>query len=229
MPLTNATPPNRSNSHRPHAPRDKQLAQRHPNPTQLNSNLPHPLIESQTRIGWDQFILGRWSSKWQQFQRQYISTQSFKPTNTNHGIGWASNLIRLIWEKCQGEWHTRNEARHGQDDAAQQQICLARALRQIRALYELKDSCFYHGRMTYCKTSPEAHFAQVTQVHCLKNWITMFEPMIRAEVHTRSEILRRHEGQTFIDEYFSVNHRMPRPIQLGQAGELQSLTPLDGG
>jgi hypothetical protein len=40
-----------------------------------------PLIESQTRIGWDQFILGRWSSKWQQFQQQYISTQTFKPTN----------------------------------------------------------------------------------------------------------------------------------------------------
>jgi hypothetical protein len=77
--------------------------------------------------------------------------------------------------------------------------------------------------------SPEAHFAQVTQVHHLENWITTFEPMIRAEVHTRSEILRRHEGQTFIDEYFSVYYRMPRPIQLGQAGELQSLTLLDGG
>jgi hypothetical protein len=176
-----------------------------------------PLFESQTRIGWDQFILGRSSSKWQQFQQQYISTQSFKPTNTNHGIGWASNLIRLIWEKCQDEWHTRNEARHGQDDAAQQQIRLATAQRQTRALYELKE------------TSPEAHFALVTQVHPLENWITTCEPMIRAEVHTRSEILHRHEGHTFIDEYFSVHHRMPRPIQLGQAGELQSLTQLDGG
>jgi hypothetical protein len=122
-------------------------------PLNLISTCLTPHIESQTRIGWDQFILGRWSSKWQQFQQQYISTQPFDPTNTNHGIGWASNLICLIWEKCQDEWHTRNEARHGQDDAAQQQICLATAQRQIRALYELKDSCFYHGRTTYLKTS----------------------------------------------------------------------------
>jgi hypothetical protein len=53
--------------------------------------------------------------------------------------------------------------------------------------------------------------------------------MIRSEVKIRSHIQSRHEGQTFIDDYFPEHHRMPRPIHLGQAGELQSKSPLIGG
>jgi hypothetical protein len=142
-------------------------------------------------------------------------------------------LIPDTVEECKQEFYTLqreikalerdavNLRRAEQEQATQERMLRgeragAKALRNIKIAEESRES-------------PEAHFAQVTKVHHLENWITTFEPMIRAEVHTRSEILRRHEGQTFIDEYFPVHHRMPRPIQLGQAGELQSLTPLDGG
>jgi hypothetical protein len=97
------------------------------------------------------------------------------------------------------------------------------------SLYEFQESCFDHGRTTYFKTSPDVHFAQATQGHHLENWIAANEPMIRSEVNLRSQILSRYQGQTFIDEYFRQCHRMPHPIPLGQAGELQSTTLLDGG
>jgi hypothetical protein len=129
---------------------------------------------SYEKLAHSELILGRWSSKSQQFQQQYISTQSFEQTHKNHGIGCVSNFIRLTWEKCQDEWHTRNKARHAQGAEAKQQIHLATAQHQIQALYKLKDSCFYHGRTTYFKASLDIHFAQVTQVHHLQNWITTY-------------------------------------------------------
>jgi hypothetical protein len=69
-----------------------------PIPTSLIPNRLTLLIESQNRIGWDHFLsLGDGLLKWQQFQQQHISTQSFKQAHRNEGIGWVmrgSNGLR---------------------------------------------------------------------------------------------------------------------------------------
>ncbi|KAG7341599.1 hypothetical protein IV203_023552 [Nitzschia inconspicua] len=62
------------------------------------------LLHSQTTIGWDNFLLGRWSKHWTTLQLQYLQRDHIEVKNKNHGLSWSSNIIRLMWDHCYKEW-----------------------------------------------------------------------------------------------------------------------------
>jgi hypothetical protein len=146
--------------------------------------------DHQTTIGWPQLLLGRWSQQWSRSQSAYISGSTTPPTFSNHGPMWASILIRVIWKHCYQEWLTRNEARHGKDQAAQTPIRIRNAKRQIRALYMLRNKCLADGQRKFFYQDIDTHFTREPHIHSLETWIITFEPMIRSQVKLRQELHR---------------------------------------
>ena len=160
----------------------------------------HPLLENQSRIGWDQFLLGRWSQKWTQLQYQYLRNNDQPIKHNNHGTNWVSSIIHLIWEHCQKEWKVRNDARHGKDADEQRRIRAATAQRQITSLYRYRPQCFPSSQTKYFYPTTTIHFQQEPEVKNLENWISTYGPMIHSEVRIRGSI---RTGQRIIEDYFS--------------------------
>ncbi|KAG7366908.1 hypothetical protein IV203_029578 [Nitzschia inconspicua] len=135
------------------------------------------LLHSQTTIGWDNFLLGRWFKHWTTLQLQYLQRNHIEVKNKNHGLSWSSNIIRLIWDHCYKEWKTRNKARHGKDadDKAQRQ--LEKAHRSIRDLYDLKPKCSLKAQRHYFYSTVEDHFRRDADASSLENWLETYEPM----------------------------------------------------
>ncbi|KAG7364810.1 hypothetical protein IV203_038013 [Nitzschia inconspicua] len=46
------------------------------------------LLHSQTTIGWDNFLLGRWSKHWTTLQLQYLQRNHIEIKNKKHGLSW---------------------------------------------------------------------------------------------------------------------------------------------
>ncbi|KAG7369008.1 multi-sensor signal transduction multi-kinase [Nitzschia inconspicua] len=99
------------------------------------------LLHSQTTIGWDNFLLGRWSKHWITLQLQYLQRSHIEVKKKNHGLSWSSNIIRLMWDHCYKEWNTRNKARHGKDAEDKAQRRLEKAHRSIKDQHNLKPKC----------------------------------------------------------------------------------------
>ncbi|KAG7350796.1 hypothetical protein IV203_010156 [Nitzschia inconspicua] len=95
--------------------------------------LRHP-FGTDTTIGWNNFLLGRWSKHWTTLQLQYLQRNHIDIKNKNHGLSWSSNIIRLMWDHCYKEWITRNKARHGKDADDKAQRRLEKAHQRIRDL-----------------------------------------------------------------------------------------------
>jgi hypothetical protein len=99
------------------------------------------LGEHQSSIDWDQLIFGRWSTLWATHQSSYLQRQKILPTPTNHGTGWTSRIITLIWTHCHNAWLDRNQALHGRDQKTKRHARLHRAQFRIRSLYDLRNQC----------------------------------------------------------------------------------------
>jgi len=78
-----------------------------------------PLIDSQNAIGWDQFFKGRLSSLWRKTHLQHLKDKCCPITSYNSGVGWTSNLIRIIFKHVHGVWKQRNVDKHGETLAEQ--------------------------------------------------------------------------------------------------------------
>ena len=64
---------------------------------------------------------------------------------------------------------------------ARNQLRLAKAKREITALYQLKPQCFTSSQTRYFYSTPEEHFTRDTNLKSLENWIVTYAPMIRQE------------------------------------------------
>ena len=97
------------------------------------------LVASQSSIGWIQMIFGRWSIRWTKHQYVYLQQNNIPLTPHNHGPGWSSRIINLIWNHCYDAWITRNQALHGHDQQTRQTARLHQAQYRIRALYGVRN------------------------------------------------------------------------------------------
>jgi len=172
-----------------------------PDPPTPFSNTYEPLITSQTHIGWDQLIFGRWSLLWQQLQQQHLQHHNIQQTPYNSGCAWTSAIITVIWTHCQDEWKHRNNALHGHDQETQRQARLDKARRRIRALYQFKHQCFPHAQTHWFYPTPETHFSRESTPHRLENWLAAYEDRIHQQVQSNQS--NRQQGQRIIDDYFT--------------------------
>ena len=159
-----------------------------------------PLVTSQAEIGWDQLVFGRWSSQWRQLQYDYLQQQRIAPTLQNHGIGWTTKIITIIWTHFHAEWKTRNSALHGFDQTTRQQARLKQAQYKVRALYQLKSKCCRLAQTTWFHPSPEVHFQHSQQPIQLENWLSLNEGRIISHVASYSSQSR--QGQGAITDFF---------------------------
>ena len=89
----------------------------HGNPFLIPENYPNKfqeLVRQQNRIGWLNFIRGRWSKQWQLLQGEQTKKQRHSDADTIRG-NWAAKIIQAIWDSVFEAWQQRNVDAHGDD------------------------------------------------------------------------------------------------------------------
>jgi len=127
-------------------------------------------FQSQTEIGWNNFMRGRISSLWLDTIRlsqpaEKIptgSTTSFKPTT------WSRALIKSSWELFENLWMTRNGIIHGEDQETAMTIARDSLVDQVT-------TAFNFGRHT---TLPADHTG-LFNVHTLETLTTKSNQYLR--------------------------------------------------
>ena len=66
-------------------------------------------IAAQQKIGWDNWLLGRWSPKWQEIQAAHYTSIGSKRTSHR----WATAIINQFFLTSWDLWKYRNERLHG--------------------------------------------------------------------------------------------------------------------
>ena len=66
-------------------------------------------ILEQHEIGWDNFMIGRWSTKWQEAQEFFLSQSNSKRSP----LRWTTAIIKKLLEICWNVWDFRNGHMHG--------------------------------------------------------------------------------------------------------------------
>ena len=66
-------------------------------------------VEEQAEIGWDNFMLGRWSKKWQIIQKNHLNSIGSKRSPRR----WTAAVIRQFMLTCWDIWDFRNTLIHG--------------------------------------------------------------------------------------------------------------------
>jgi hypothetical protein len=82
----------------------------------VNDERCNALLQAQTNIGWPQLFQGRLAIQWSQIQEEFLianNTEFKLDRRIWTGDIWARNLISLIWNNLQEQWHSRNADRHG--------------------------------------------------------------------------------------------------------------------
>lgn len=93
----------------------------------------YELFRSQSTIGWNQILQGRWSLQW---ARSHDHIQSLNKWKMN-GEQTMISLLKRIWEKFFCIWLLRNDAKHGTDQRTRRDACLLRFRPKIIALYNM--------------------------------------------------------------------------------------------
>jgi hypothetical protein len=95
----------------------------------------HHLFKSQAKIGWNQIINGRFSSKW----IEAIASECSHPTN------WLAYTISQIWHQTFEVWKIRCDKNHGTDHKTQHSRAILRLTPQIEAIYEQQSTSEDHA------------------------------------------------------------------------------------
>jgi hypothetical protein len=72
--------------------------------------------------------------------------------------------------------------------------------RQIRVLYHLQPLCNLTNHRKWFYATPEEHFLREPLLTQLQNWVTTYEPMIRARARIQQQL--NQQGLKAIDEAF---------------------------
>jgi hypothetical protein len=82
----------------------------------------------------------------------------------------------------------------------QRRIRLDQVKRQIRVLYHLQPLCNLNNHRKWFYANPKEHFLREPSLTQLQNWVTTYEPMIRAQAWIQHQL--NQQGLMVIDEAF---------------------------
>lgn len=146
----------------------------------------HPLIISQTAIGWNQLYMGRWSIHWRKLQFAHLTLHDAHTSKCNSRT-WLTTAAHCLLDQWLKLWQTRNETRHGVDKAAQRTTRLHIVHNQLRELYLLRslvrpcDRALFHADLN-------THLAAHPALAILENWVAMYWDPIHASVRRAQEL-----------------------------------------
>ena len=99
------------------------------------------LIHHQSRVGWQQLLLGRFVVEWQDIASDYINSLPSKQKGKGiNGKTWVNGITVILYKFAQDVWQERNDDRHGRDKTAREQLLVERALLQTEEFYKLRNA-----------------------------------------------------------------------------------------
>ena len=101
--------------------------------TQYSEPYQH-LLRSQSSIGWDHLVRGRFSSLWADLQHDFSFRT--KPALKFDPAKWHRKLVNPMLVECHDLWILRNGERHGTERRQQRTKRLEQLERDLRDLYQ---------------------------------------------------------------------------------------------
>ena len=157
------------------------------------SNDPYILLrQAQDTIGWDHFLRGKWSTKWNDVQYRFAVRNNLLDQSRH----WQKWLIQYMAVQTYNLWCLRNKQRHGSDQRAQHQAQLEQARRDVTALYSFQDRVLVQDRVLFGPSLDE-HLNQ--PLSYLKNWLVINKALILHSARTAKaqSKLQTHPIQRF--------------------------------
>ena len=142
----------------------------------------HPLINTQTRIGWRQLFNGRFSKQWEDIQNTHLyRVRDQLPTKNNSGQRWQVAIITVIWEQWYDLWKLRNADVHGKDEATRALAAKREMSRRLEAIYAQK---IHMEPSAQALLFPDirTHLEQPPWV--IQNWISINGPIFMTSLRT---------------------------------------------
>jgi hypothetical protein len=157
-------------------------------------------IDDQNEIGWDNFIRGRLSNRWESIQSQRYTATKAKEKHRDPTI-WATSLITTMWEGLIKTWESRNEDQHGRDETTKASKERASLKRRLATIYELQPQLESEDRRFF--KLHEEEWDERTNKEMIE-WLTIAEPLTNEGItRARSKV----RNQSRITSYFE---RRPR-------------------
>lgn len=149
---------------------------------------PHliPLLNSQSRIGWQEMFRGYFAVQWNDHQDD---------TTGN----WSGLVIVNIWSSVLELWELRNNARHSLLVHHQQSTLRRRTEMEIQQLYDKESLILGKDRFIF-NTPLREQLERPT--HSLRRWIATFGPAIRASAQFAKTSALQHVK--------SITHYFPK-------------------
>ncbi len=160
------------------------------------------LIRNQSKIGWDQILLGRFVLEWRELQDDFLCTYRNKKKQ-HTGLTWVTGVTQIIWRHVYQQWEKRNKAQHGEDRTQREQILIDRAKRATAALYEVRHNVLPRDRDCFYSTLEE-HYEYERTSTGLNQWLRTWKPVILQSIkQSATRSLRHLRGVSSIRSYFS--------------------------
>jgi hypothetical protein len=140
------------------------------------------LAVEQDQLGWDQFLCGRLSKKWQQIQDNYLTAYKRPKSRMHYGTLWVKHWIHFYWHESWTLWTIRNEDRHGKDAESKLHRSYLQFRAQTEALYEQREQCVPSHRNILFYPSLQEHLHKEDTPQRLQSWIQLNEGAITASV-----------------------------------------------
>jgi hypothetical protein len=139
----------------------------------------HPLILSQTRIGWRQLFQGRFSLEWIKLQDTYLQELGIHRADTT-GTLWVTRIITVIWKQFLLMWEERNASVHGHDSATRKIATHKRIATEFRFVHTKRTEVLHTDRELFIgdNTDDVEAFIETTTPKYLENWLQIWRPVI---------------------------------------------------
>jgi hypothetical protein len=74
--------------------------------------------DQNNHLGWNNFVLGRWSPKWQKVQQQFYTQTNSKQTSKRWATAIIHKLLLTVWD----QWQSRNKIAHSDEGPIAQHL-----------------------------------------------------------------------------------------------------------
>jgi hypothetical protein len=115
------------------------------------------------------------------------STTEIHPSSTNHGTGWTSRIITLIWTHCHKALLDRDLALHCHNQQTKNLARRHRAQFRIQFHYDLRNRCSLFVCNCWFHPSLEDHFSGVPDPTHHENWLALDGPRTLSHVAFRQQ------------------------------------------
>jgi hypothetical protein len=164
------------------------------------------LIQSQSAIGWDHFLRGKFSSEWEHIQHFYAKRYNLLSESER----WLPNLTRLLATTCFSLWELRNTCRHGHDHVTRHNASVIQATRDLTAMYSQRELVLLQDQPLFFPTL-ESHLKE--PLANIRQWLHVNKPLIQFSIRrAKAQSIAHTCGlQTYFSPIPRIRVSRPKP------------------